>query len=518
VRKLLICSIAVASSACDARGPDGALWTTLQSLAAPEGLTPPVDRSNARALDPITQELGHKMYFDPDFSGNATLVDTLGRTVTSPPGRAVKGVRINASCATCHDPARGGTDHSSLAGVSIGAGAYDVSSQPSVNSAFNELWYWNGRNDSLWAQIIAVTESGVSMGGNRLRVMWRIAEAYRAEFEPMFGALPVTVSLARQKARLLVPTSTVGACALDANQMCPEGCVSETMPAMGCFLRFPLEGRPGREAGCQRGSRTEPFGDAYDCMAAADKDAVTKVYVGFAKAVAAYETSLISDDSPFDRWVAERVAGKEDSGILSDSAQRGAELFAGRASCVECHSGPLLTDNQFHDIGIPQNGDFIPTEDACVAGLAACDCVAGTSCLPWGLHDGLGKLQKNGFRRDSKWSDDSTDDSRAHFYRMDLTTDAGIALRGKWKTPGLRDVAITAPYMHTGGYRTLREVVEHYNWGGHGSRYAVDAKVVPLGLSDHDLDDLTAFLESLTGDAMPLEQVTAPPLPASSVF
>jgi hypothetical protein len=147
-------------AACEPRGPDqGPEWELLRSLAAPTGLTAPEDRSNRYSGDPAAQDLGRRFYFDTDFSGRSTLVDMLGRPVGSPPARAPKGQPIHVSCATCHDPARGGSDHTSQAQVSMGAGAYDVSSQPSVNSAFATLWYWNGRNDSLWSQIVAVTES-----------------------------------------------------------------------------------------------------------------------------------------------------------------------------------------------------------------------------------------------------------------------------------------------------------------------------------------------------------------------
>lgn len=499
-------------SGCDTRGPDGPLWAQVSSLAAPQGLTPPVDRSNKHVADPRAQILGQRFYFDTDFSGASTLVDMLGRPVGFPPGRVAKGQHVGVNCATCHDPARGGSDVSSQAAVSIGAGAYDVSSQPTINSAFNDLFYWNGRNDSLWSQIIAVTESPVSMAGNRLRTMWRIADAYRTDFEDLFGPLPVAGTLAEQQARLTAD----GQCAR-AGAACPAELCVETSSA-ACWPRFPIEGRPGRTAGCQRGSANEPFGDAYDCMSEADQRAVDAVSVGYAKAIAAYETRLISHDSPFDRWVAAREAGEEDADLLlSDAAQRGARLFAGDAACIECHSGPLLTDNRFHDIAVPQDGPFVPTEALCGEGQV-CDCVAGRNCLPWGLYDGLRKLQANPFRRDSPWSDDPTDDSRAGYYTLDLTLDSAQGLRSTWKTPGLRDVALTAPYMHTGRYRTLREVVEHYAGGGQPTGRARDPKIVPLVLSAQDIDDLVAFMESLTGAALPADLVTPHGIPAPSVF
>src|SRR5262249_23598150 len=151
----------------------------------------------------------------------------------------------------------------------------------------------------------------------------------------------------------------------------------------------------------------EPFFDAYDCMDATDKTVVTRAYVNFAKAIAAYEATLISRDSAFDRFVA---AGPE-SALISDEAKRGARLFVGKAACFECHNSPLFSDNRFHNVGVPQEGAAVPTEADCVAG-AVCDCVAGTNCLPWGAWDGLKKLSSNGFTRVGPFSDATSDTSR----------------------------------------------------------------------------------------------------------
>lgn len=497
--------VALGLFACDRQGTRGPAFEAIRSLATVTPLTPPADRSNQWALDPAAQAFGHRLYFDGGFSGRATLIDMLGRPVGVPPGRGEKGAALQLSCATCHDPARGGSDHTSLAQVSIGVGAYDVSSQPSTNSAFNQLWYWNGRNDSLWAQIIAVTESPVSVGGTRLRVMWRLVDAFADEYRSIFGPLPVDWSFADQRAVLAADGSCVRAGGACPSPICvEEGTGTATI---SCRPRFPFEGRPGAMSGCQRGSTTEPFGDAFDCMAPADQDAVNQVYVRYAKAIAAYETTLISQDSPFDRWVQALEEEGVDGEAISERAKEGARLFVGDASCIECHSGPLLTDFEFHDVGVPQDGPFVPTEDACAEGFSRCDCVNGKSCLPWGLWDGLSKLKTNAFRRDGRYSDDPTDDSRRRYYEIDL----GQAqdLKRRWKTPGLRDVALTPPYMHSGRYRTLSEVVAHYNRGGEGGP-SRDPKVIPLGLEAEELDALVAFLESLTGAPLPETWVTPP--------
>ncbi|XXF80045.1 cytochrome c peroxidase [Myxococcaceae bacterium GXIMD 01537] len=486
-------------------------WNLVQSLAnLPD---PPPDPSNAYVGNEAAAKLGQKFYFDTAFSGAATNLDTMRRPTQYARPMSVStagahfGNAINVSCATCHNPARAGSDFTSQPShVSIGAGWYDVNSQQTVNSAYYDVIYWNGRNDSLWSQIIAVNESFVSMNSNRAKNAWRIADKYRAEYEAIFGAMPISGTSLEQYNRTdtTAGSATFGQCALVAGA-CPADCREETLTggAKACYLRFPLQGKPGTTAGCQRGLASEPFGDAFDCMTADDQKAINRVYVNFAKAIAAYEYKLISRNAPFDQWV---NAGA-DTNLISAEAKRGARLYVGKAGCINCHNTPFMSDNGFHNVGVPQVGTAVPTEEDCVAG-GTCDCVAGRNCLPWGGYDGLKKLQSNGFRRTSQWSDAPTDTSRERWYTLELTD----PLKGTWRTPSLRDVAITPPYMHNGLYRTLQEVVWHYNQGGGGGAFPgpKSVRVKPLYLTDEEQTDLVAFLQTLTGEKLPAELSAAP--------
>jgi cytochrome c peroxidase len=485
-------------------------WSQLQSLTGLPDPSP--DPSNKYVGSSAAADLGQAFYFDPSFSGTSTLQDTIGGTISATQGRGPKGAALGIACVTCHDPSQGGTDHTSVPGnVSIGGGAYDVNSNSTLNAAYYKLIYWNGRNDSLWAQIVAVGESPVSMAGNRLWTAWRIADAYRDAYEAVFTdyPLPMAGTVADAKARL----DTDGQC-LRVAGACPQGCRADTGAPSTCYPRFPLQGRPGATAGCQRGSAAEPFGDAFDCMDPDDQDAVTRIYVNFAKAIAAYEFLLISRDAPFDRFIAEG----QTSTAISLSAQRGAKVFVGgKAVCIECHSGQLLSDNDFHDIGVGQDGAFVPKTSDCAAGNAKCDCVAGKSCLPWGFRDGLAKLQTNKFRRDSKWSDDLADNSRASYYTAPLADNQ----KGAWRTPSLRNVELTGPYMHDGVYQTLEQVIDHYDRGGDGSGDEVgvlDYRIAPLHLTSEEKADLVEFLKTLTGAALPTALTTAPALPPATTL
>lgn len=538
-----LCIGLVMAAACESEPPD----PFLPLLEKHAGIgDPKPDTSNKYALDPAVAAFGKTLYFDPHFAGRVLGADMLLRTMTTPT-RGTIGQPANVSCNTCHDVTKGGSDPTTNPGnyVSFGAGAYDVNSQQSINSGFmTDLVYWNGRNDSLWSQIIAVVESHVSVNGSRMRVAWRLIDKYKSQYESLFPEYPLPAvmdSVEAQQSRL----EADGTCKL-VGSTCPPECHTTYGP---CLPRFPLEARPGfvefgEPAVCDWGTTDEimqPYKDAWDCMQLADQRLATRIYVNFAKAIAAYEFSLVSKNSPFDKW-ADAGFPLTGPGALSPAAQRGARLFVGKAACAECHSGPLFTDDKFHNIGVPQIGQYVPTTAECPAG-EWCDCVSSDTslpqnCLPIGFRDGLRKLQANRFRRDSEWSDDEECrrhftlhtqvsyaeahpeecDGRVKYYSLPLTDD----MRGQWKTPGLRDVALTPPYMHDGMYQTLREVIVHYNKGGihelgGESIGAIDAKIKALNLTELEIDDLVAFLETLTGELSP--GVGDPPaVPGPSAF
>ena len=495
-------------------------WARLHSLSwapvemdAGVPVTPPPDPSNRFFDTPGAASLGKLFYFDPRFSGNTTLVDSIGRSVSS--ARSPKGSPADVSCASCHNPTHAGTDVTSMPNtVSIGAGIYDVNGQQTLNAAFFPLLYWNGRSDSLWAQALAVNESGFSMNGTRLQTFWTIVDYYLDRYTAVFG---------------------------------------DPLPQKITSAEFPLSGKPGTTPDCVNERPKFPF----DCMTDTDQEIVSRVFVNFGKAIAAYEDTLVSRDSPFDKFVRDGPG----SDWISDAAKRGAMLFVGKASCIDCHNGPLLSDTKFHNIGVPQSGEHVPTVADCPPG-GACDCTPGaevSTCAPSGAWAGALKLNaatesknvKNDFRRDSKpWSDNPGGIEPCATTEIGAQPACGApsdpldpSLKGAWRTPSLRDVALTAPYMHDGYYETLTQVVQHYNMGGASSAATafqlpvcgtVDAaapacmapdagahqaaEIKPLDLSDDEVSDLVAFLGTLTGAPLSKDASANPDLPSASAF
>jgi len=518
----------------------------LRKLADPGA--PPEDASNRFVGDQAAIALGHKFYFDDDFSGYGTEEDVLLEQV-SIQTRAARGERLRVACATCHDLDHGGVDPGEAPfgnRVSVAAGVYDVNSQPTINAAYDKLVYWNGRSDSLWTQILSVTENRVSMFGSRLRIVWRIADAYRDEYNAAFPDAPLPAeldSIEAQAARL----EPDGSCTL-VDSACPTPSCHEWEAEDGntyCLPRFPLQGMPGFEVAgtiwhCNWGSSDplQPYSDAFDCMELADRVAINRVWVNFAKAIAAYEYTLISVDSPFDAWVASDFRSDD----LSASAQRGAALFVGKAACTACHSGPMLTDDELHDIGVPQQGDFVPTLADCPED-GWCDCVSDDTsrprfCFPNGGRDGLRLLQDWPFRRDSAYSDDTECANHrvlhidAMYAEENPDECGGLVGRyvvpvaedtvGAWRTPSLRNVALTGPYMHDGVFDTLEKVVDHYNKGAGDFLDQLigelDEDIAELDLTDQEAADLVEFMKALTGSTLPAEVTARPDIPPPSPF
>jgi cytochrome c peroxidase len=202
------------------------------------------------------------------------------------------------------------------------------------------------------------------------------------------------------------------------------------------------------------------------------RDEATSVFVNMGKAIAAYERTIDHAPSRFDRYVDTlQDTGRAPQGVLSADEVAGLRLFIGKASCVNCHNGPLLTNNEFHNTGVPAR----PGLPADKGRLAGADAV---------LHDE--------FNCRSRWSD-----SRSKCAELEFLVTGDHVLERAFKVPSLRNVAERAPYMHAGQLSTLTEVVDHYNRAPKAP--AGHSELEPLRLSAQERRQIEAFLRSLSG-------------------
>lgn len=251
-------------------------------------------------------------------------------------------------------------------------------------------------------------------------------------------------------------------------------------PDLSDDARFPPAGRPVPE---QDG---HPQALAWASMTPADQEVINRVFSNVGKAIAAFERQLVSRDAPFDRYVAGLRSGDPGATeVLSESARRGLALFVGKGRCHLCHDGPNFTDGEFHT-------NLVPTGEGVDPGR------------PLGIH----QLMRDPFNSRSKYADDN---GATGGRKLELVP-ADAHVPGEFKTPTLRNVARTAPYMHEGQIATLADVVEFYSTLENAAAPRVHGEklIQPLHLTDQERADLVAFLESLTDEDLP-EELLAPP-------
>jgi cytochrome c peroxidase len=237
---------------------------------------------------------------------------------------------------------------------------------------------------------------------------------------------------------------------------------------------------------------------AYACLyekvfgAAPASEPAERALVGAAKALAAFQETIASGRTAFDAF-RDAVAAGDAAGIARypAAARRGLALFLGRGQCAACHHGPNFTNEEFADIGLPF---FLPRG------------ADGRLRVDPGRHGGIRALKASPFSLLGRYNDDPA--------RAPGTATAHVTLGhrnfGEFKVPSLRNLRDTAPYFHDGSRATLRDVVVHYSTVSEERLHADGERLVrPLGLAAGEIDDLVAFLETLSGGGI----VSAAPAP-----
>ncbi|MEY9535916.1 cytochrome-c peroxidase [Sinorhizobium fredii] len=317
------------------------------------------------------------------------------------------------ACATCHLPDRQFQDDRPLG---QGVGRTGRRTMPIAGMAHSPFLFWDGRKDSLWAQALGPLESAVEHGGDRTHYARLIAKHYREEYEALFGSLP------------------------------------------------DLAGMPDN-AGPNSGPKPAA---AWNAMVEEDREAVNVVFANIGKAIAAFERTITPVETRFDAWVGS--AEFPAPGLLSEQEVAGLRIFLGKGQCINCHNGPLLTDNHFHNTGVPA-----------VPGLPQ----------DQGREAGMQLVREDIFNCLGPYSDAEPDQCS----ELRFMASADHSMRRAFKTPSLRGVARRPPYMHAGQIQNLTQVIAHYVAASKAP--AGESELRPLDMDEQDRRNLEAFLRSL---------------------
>tara|TARA_B100001123_G_C15318520_1_gene1027063 strand:- start:438 stop:1727 length:1290 start_codon:yes stop_codon:yes gene_type:complete len=351
-------------------------------------------------------------------------------------------VNGQVSCASCHIPEKMFIDGLPLA--TGGVATTDRKTMTIIGVSVSPWLFWDGRKDSLWSQALGPWESAAEHGGNRLQYARLIVEHYGDSYRSIFGQLPKL----------------------------EDG------------TRFPANASPNSSDAAER--------VAWENMSAEDQDAISTVFANMGKAVEAYQRRFLPARARFDAYVEEVLASS--NGIpqprsLSKQEEEGLRLFISEEGgrCIQCHNGPLFSNNEFHNTGVPPLEGRTPDR-----GRAA----------------GVEAVLADEFNCLSKFSDADPNSCE----ELRFVKSSGPELEGAMRTPSLRNITHLAPFMHQGQFSTLKDVLMHYKEApqsliGH-------TELTPLQLDDRQLASIQAFLSALDGGVdAPQHLIQTPSLP-----
>ena len=435
-----VARVAEADEADDSPGLSPQDWAVLHTLSPLPDL--PVDTTNKYRDSPAAALLGQKLFFEKRLAGSI-------QAGTAQEGAlGAVGDKYKIACADCHMPSSGWLFdvRSNNGGPVPNATALGSAWMTrNVSSLVNTVFYVNrqtgahwrendGYSDSEWFDAQSEPEGPPVQNGSRLQLAHVIFEHYHAEYSAAFPEWPLD-------------------------------------PGLADYTRFPATGSPYTDAANWSG------------LSAGDQQIVNRVLANYGKAMEAFERKLVSRNAPFDRF----VAGQDDA--IGKSAKRGLKLFLGKAGCVGCHATPLLSDDDFHTIGLHIDTARSPHADPTETGRAFNQALI---CDP--------TVAGGDFKVTGPFSDDPTTVRDGAFCSQTIPV-------GLWRTKTLRQVAETGPYFRDGQAATLDEVIDFYDRGGDpaGSFLGGPKEIAPLHLSKREKTDLRLFLQTLTGDKVPAQ-------------
>ena len=242
---------------------------------------------------------------------------------------------------------------------------------------------------------------------------------------------------------------------------------------------LPEHGKPGDD---------EEMAEAWQRIGPKTQREVMVVMANIGKALAAYQRRLENRGAPFDTYMEAQSSAAPSQEILSHGAVRGMAIFFGRGECWECHTGALFSDGEFHNIGVPPLEGGLPRDS--------------------GRFQGSKIVKADPFNAAGEFSDAR----EGPWATVVGNTKVDPETWGAFKTPSLRGVASTPPYMHAGQFASLEEVIRFYSTleGAVQLDHHQEAVLTPLELSEEEISDLVEFLGALDGISVPSALLTRP--------
>jgi cytochrome c peroxidase len=379
-----------------------------------------VSHLNPSRPDPAKSSLGRRLFFDPRFSANQQI-----------------------ACASCHQPQRSFTDGRSVA---QGLGQGQRNTPTLINIGFSQWFFWDGRSPSLAHQALKPLETLEEQGISRGRVSQLVARYHTAAYEAAFGPIPSAVNtwLSQSESPLhLAPPLPE-----DANSTLPMALASYGLATIGASKlqtdlihqaenqgQLPQQWFGHWAVSNARSARPEHWTNGFSQVPPAIRQEIDRIFANVGRALASYQQQIVALDAPFDQFVAKLNRTRSPQAAFhaefGPDEWRGFEVFL-QSGCANCHNGPLFTDQEFHNIGLPAR-----------------------ESLDLGRTVGLIRLQEDPMACRSE-------PNATACQELPYLDSSNRELMGAFKTPTLRNLEQTGPYMHDGRFRDLDAVLTHY--------------------------------------------------------
>jgi cytochrome c peroxidase len=443
-------------------------------------------RENEQALRELHGQANTLTLKDPNITQRDIELAAFGRKLFFDSGLSAN---QQISCATCHQPGRSFTD-----GIPRGRGISQVDrNTPTIINSFANYWFfWDGRADSLAAQAMGPLENPLEHGLSRTEIVAHILKNYRQDFEKLFGAIPPELE-AISKLRATPPIGPI---------KLPKKILETALPSLSNPRLIEKIGSDSKAKNLHPTEVLATLADnpsnhlktehvEYQKLSASAKSLLNQFVANVGKSIEAYERGLVANQSPFDRFISAWTNSSAESfSDHFDARFGGAELagfilFQSKANCQLCHTGPNFSDNQFHNISLP------PLEEK----------------IDFGRAVGLQKVLLNELNCKSIFASDEQRQASESCKDLEFLDPESPETIGSFKTPTLRNLIDTAPYMHDGRFADLRAVLQHYNLMNTLPEIGFKEEILkPLALNPTEIELLEKFLASL---GSPVRDLTA---------